>query len=126
MPNDRDGANTRVARHLLGLVIVLGSLAFWTVVPIGWLYLAGDVTSHAGGRFLLAIFGVPLMMALSFMLLSRVEAYRNELRPVTSGNGVSLLEAALVVSAVVAVIALVVWWAFLAEGGDVSGPLQPI
>jgi uncharacterized membrane protein len=123
----RNALTARITRGVLACAIVVGSLAFWTVVPIGWLYLTGDLVSQAGGRFLMAIFGVPVMMALAFMILSRVEAYRNELRPAhTSREGTSLLEVALVGSALVAVVALIVWWAFIADAADPSGPLQPI
>jgi len=38
----------------------------------------------------------------------------------------TLLEIFLVVSAVVAVVVLVAWWAFLADSPNPSGPLQPI
>ena len=45
----------------------------------------------------------------------------------SSGDGCSsLLEVTLVASAIIALIALVVWWAFLADSSDPSGPLQPI
>jgi hypothetical protein len=38
----------------------------------------------------------------------------------------SLLAVFLVVSAIIAAVALVVWWALLADSSNPSGPLQPL
>ena len=42
------------------------------------------------------------------------------------GPRLTLLDAFLVASAVVALVALVGWWAFLADSPNPSGPLQPL
>lgn len=115
-----------VTRGLLAGVIVAGSLAFWTLVPIGWLYLTAGLVTHGGARFLIAMFGIPLSMAAAYVALSRVEAYRQSLGTPESRSGRSLLEVMLVVSAAIALVGLVLWWAFLADTVDPSGPLQPI
>ena len=107
---------------LLVAVILAGSLALWTVVPVGWLYLTGELVPNGGVRFVLAIFGVPLSMAAMFIALSRLESHRQRLSP----HARPLLEATLVASALLAVAGLVLWWFFLADSPDPSGPLQPI
>lgn len=72
------------------------------------------------------MFGIPLSMAAAYVALSRVEAYRQSLGTSVSRSGRSLLEVMLVESAAIALVALVLWWAFLADTVDPSGPLQPI
>jgi hypothetical protein len=131
-------AHARVTRGLLACVIIAGSLALWTVVPIAWLSLTRDLAP--GGRFVLVILGLPLTMALVFALLSWVDSYRRRLSAVSEpssgarasngdserGERPSLLEVMLVVSAITALVGLIVWWAFIADAADPSGPLQPI
>ena len=114
----------RVTRGLLAVVIIAGSLALWTVVPIAWLYLTSSLAP--GPRFVLVIFGLPLTMALSFMLLSWIDSHRRQLSGRPEEGGPSLLEVTLVVSGFVALVALVVWWFFVANTADPSGPLQPV
>ena len=136
---DGKGAGTRdrIVRTLLAGVIVSGGLALWTLIPYFWLQLTGGLSP--GARFVLVILGLPLTMALAFVVLIRVDAHRQDLRAEhqhgstdgvdgsSSGDGrSSLLEVTLVASAIIALIALVVWWAFLADSPDPSGPLQPI
>ena len=116
----------RLTRGLLAGVIFVGSLAFWTVVPIGWLHVTAGFVTHGGARFLIAMFGCPLSMAFAYLALSRIEAYRVALGPPPRRGSWSLLEVMLVVSAVIALLVLALWWAFLADTVDPSGPLQPI
>ena len=124
-------------RSLLAGVIVSGGLALWTLIPYSWLQLTGGL--NPGARFVLVILGLPLTMALAFVLLVRVDAHRQALRAghqhgssdvideSSEGDGrSSLLEVTLVASAITALIGLVLWWAFLADSPDPSGPLQPI
>ena len=127
----------RVVRGLLAGVIVSGGLALWTLIPYSWLQLTGGL--NPGARFVLVIVGLPLTMALAFVLLVRVDTHRQELRaahqqrssdPIdesSAGDGrSSLLEVTLVASAIIALVGLVLWWAFIADSPDPSGPLQPI
>jgi len=124
MRADMATARTQLVRGFLAGVVVAGSLAVWTAVPVGWLYLTGDLVSDAGARLVIVIFGCPLTMALVSVLLSRVEAHRRGLSP--ADEPWSLLEVALVASAVVALVGLVLWWALLADNPSPSGPLQPL
>jgi hypothetical protein len=73
------------------------------------------------------MFGCPLSMALVAVALSGVESRRRRLSyEAGDGEGVRLLELMLVISGVVALVALVVWWAFIADAANPSGPLQPV
>ena len=136
---DGNGARTRdrVVRGLLAGVIVSGGLALWTLIPYSWLQLTGGLSP--GARFVLVILGLPLTMALAFVLLIQVDAHRQKMLAErqhgstdvidenSAGDGrSSLLEVTLVASAIIALIGLVMWWAFLADSPDPSGPLQPI
>jgi hypothetical protein len=117
-------AGTALTRAALAGMIVVGSLALWTVVPVSWLYLTGGLVPHGGTRFVLVLFGCPLTMALMFWALSRVEVRRRLLSP--TGESGRLLEVMLVASGVIALVSLVVWWFFIADTANPSGPLQPV
>jgi hypothetical protein len=127
----------RVVRSLLACLIVSGGLALWTLIPYSWLQLTGGLSP--GARFVLVILGLPLTMALAFVLLIRIDAHRQRLMAEhqccstdvigesSTGDGrSSLLEVTLVASAIIALVGLVLWWAFIADSPDPSGPLQPI
>jgi hypothetical protein len=72
------------------------------------------------------LIGLPLTMVLVFQVLSRVESLRRRLAPAAEGDSLPLLEVMLVISAVLALVGLVLWWIFLADAVNPSGPLQPI
>jgi hypothetical protein len=122
--------------------MLLGSLALWIAIPVGWLW----VTRHMqplGARFLIVIVGCVSTMLGAGVFLYRLEAVyarmtgtaEPELAPPgwlrsvgDSGlrRRMTLLEIFLVGSALVALVTLVVWWVFLADSPNPSGPLQPI
>jgi len=127
----------RVVRSLLACLIVSGGLALWTLIPYSWLQLTGGLSP--GARFVLVILGLPLTMALAFVLLIRVDTHRQRLMAEhqrcstdvidesSAGDGrSSILEVTLVASAIIALVGLILWWAFIADSPDPSGPLQPI
>jgi ABC-type uncharacterized transport system permease subunit len=129
----------------VGLIalMALGSLALWIALPAAWLWLTRDLQSVAT-RFLIVIAGCAITMVSAGALLFRLEAVyaritgtagpvaepprylrtaAEERRP---RRRLTLLEIFLVVSAVVALVTLVVWWALLADAPNPSGPLQPL
>jgi hypothetical protein len=108
-------------------VMALGSLALWVAVPVGWLWLTRNL-EPAGTRFLITIVGCPLTMVGAGWALSRLEnvylraggiadAHESPPRP---------LERLLTASALLALVALVLWWVLLAGGSNPSGPMQPL
>lgn len=117
-------ARTRITRGVLAGMVIVGSIALWTVVPLAWINFAAGLTEDGGTRFVLVILGCPLTMGLVLVVLSQIESYRQRLSPTSEPK--PLLEVMLVVSALVALAALIVWWAFIPDVGDPSGPLQPI
>jgi hypothetical protein len=123
--------------------MAIGSLALWIAIPAGWLWVTRGLEPF-GARFLIVIVGCVASMLGGGALLFRLEATYNGMtgtaRPAVATPGwlrragdaglprprLSLLEVFLVVSAVVALLALVAWWAFLADSPNPSGPLQPV
>ena len=123
-------------------LMAFGSLAMWTAVPAGWLWVVREL-EPAGLRFLIAIAGCVASMAGTAVLLYRLEASYEGIRGTAGDPGppswlrafnddgaaarrMSLLDTMLVASAVVAAVALVAWWALLADNPSPSGPLQPL
>jgi hypothetical protein len=123
--------------------MALGSLALWIALPAAWLWVTRDLQSFAT-RFLVVIAGCVITMASAGALLYRLEALyarmagkaapvaehpaylrtvADERRP---GRRLTLLEIFLVVSGLIALVSLVVWWALLADSPNPSGPLQPL
>jgi hypothetical protein len=130
---------TRLFAAVFIALMALGSLAVWIAVPVGWLWVTRDLESP-GARFVIVLFCCPITMVGAAALLYRVEAAyaqitqaasrgpaRSWLRSVgDEPRSVSVVETFLVVSAVIALLALVGWWFFLADNPNPSGPLQPV
>jgi hypothetical protein len=58
---------TMPAAALLILLMALGSVTLWLVIPIGWLYLASQLVDSSQptlGPYILVIFGIPITMVL--------------------------------------------------------------
>jgi hypothetical protein len=127
----------RIETAALAVVIVLGSLVLWVGVPFGGLWVAGQVTTDALGAVLFALVAVPAaMVAVGWLLYranGRYEALRGTERRAPSPpawrsslgeeraterrrrGGRPLIDIAMTVSAVTAVLVLFVWFFFFAE-----------
>ena len=132
----------RLATTALLATMAAGSLAVWTAVPFAWLWLAGRFAGSNAISYLGALVVCPAVMVAVVLGLGRVEraycrlagrAAPTAVRPgwrrsiSDSRRGPSPggpLSTLLVVSAAIALLALVGWWAFGA-GGQPSGPLAP-
>jgi hypothetical protein len=133
---------TRLLRAAIVALMALGSLAIWTVIPGAWLWVTRDLSG--GARFIVCIAGSAITMLAAGALLYRLEGAHNRItgrpgrEPAKPGwersvaeqqrarRSLTLLDGLLVGSALVAAVALVVWWAFFADSPDPSGPLQPV
>jgi hypothetical protein len=132
----------RVARPAAagGLIAVmaLGSVAVWTVIPLGGLWLASQVslsyTQLSAGPLFVAAVGIPIAMVLAGKALARVERLYLRLagtaptgrtvppwrRSLTDSRPtqLSVLDRIMVGSVVLAVIAFAVWFfLFAGDGG---------
>jgi hypothetical protein len=67
-----------LAAVLLILLMAVGSIAMWLVVPIGLVYLASqlqDSSQPSLGPYLVVIFGLPIGMVIIGKLLGRFDSY---------------------------------------------------
>jgi hypothetical protein len=118
----------RLAAALLFILMALGSLVLWTAIPVGCMWLAGELTDEIGTHFLIALPLTVISVGLFAALLFRV----NHLYMRITGGLIELpedeedeeeesrlprgpLEPMLVGSLVIALTALVLWFFFLAE-----------
>ncbi len=127
---------------LVGLMAV-GSLALWTLIPAGWMWVTRGMEPD-GARFVLTICGCVVTMVGAGSLLYRLEGVYVQVSGATSPEPappswlrsvgddrrlrprLSLLDTFMAASAVVALLALVLWWVLLADSPNPSGPLQPL
>ena len=128
-------------RAALACVIVAGSLIFWIGIPLFWLWVAGQLTAEYPSIYLLALAACPLTMIVWGWILYRVNAIYMELAPpppdvpgaqrsawLGSMSGdrrpkrrqPSLLDVSMVVSVIIALTALMVWFFAFAHS---TGPL---
>jgi hypothetical protein len=121
-------AADRLAAGFLLLLLAVGSLALWVVVPAGWLFLASKITDSGASHFLAAMLGMPIALILFGLALGWIN--RLYMRVVWSGPRQlpepgeeeeeerfprGPLEPLLVASLVLAVCAFVFWFFVLAE-----------
>jgi hypothetical protein len=111
-------------------LMVVGSVAVWTVIPIAGLWLASRLTDSPGEigvvPLLVAVIGIPAAMGLAGRLLAQIErlhmritgaapqrrgvpAVRRSLGEARS-PGLSVLDRIMIASVFVAVIAMAVWF----------------
>jgi hypothetical protein len=123
----REPRGGRLAGAFLFVLMAVGSLVLWTVVPAGCLWVAGELTDEIGTHFLIALPLTVISVGLFAALLFRV----NHLYLRITGALVQLpedeedddeprfprgpLEPMLVGSLVIALVALVVWFFAFAE-----------
>jgi hypothetical protein len=127
----------RLAAGCLAVVIVVGSALVWIGVPVAGFWVAAQVTSDGVGAVLLALLVIPPTMAvvgwLLYLASARYEALRGRPAPRRSppawrvsladerpgarrrAGGRPLIDVAMTVSAVAALLALIVWFFFFAE-----------
>ena len=128
---------------VLVAVMAAGSLAMWTLLPVAWLWLASRIMRSNLFSYLFALLACPASMVLFARQLGRVQdAYsrRSDLggrsrRP--SGwlrsasderralRGLTLLDALLIASAVVALSTLLAYILFLSHPTVITGPTAP-
>jgi hypothetical protein len=107
-----------------GLILIAimlgGGLVLWVAVPVGWLYVGGQVegkTNSLGAAMGVMFLGVVAsILAIVPMLgwLNRKHVELREARGLES-HGSTVLEAVMTISAVIAVVAFAIWF-FVIEG----------
>lgn len=123
----RGSRRERIYGAFVLVVLALACLAWWIALPIGWLRVLAELTDDFATHFVGGLLGVPVLMALSSPILfwlnglylrvtgiiARLEAEEEETGWHRRVRGP--LEPMMVVSFVVAAIALSLWFFVFAE-----------
>jgi hypothetical protein len=119
-----------VAAAVLMALMVLGSVAIWTVIPVGGLWVASQLTDSSTqlgvAPFIVVAGGIPVAMAFAGKLLARVErrymrvtgtAPQSRVQPAwrrslgdSSSVRPTVLDKIMAASVLVAAIAMAVWF----------------
>ena len=70
-------ALSKPAALVLIVLMAIGSIAMWIVVPVFWIWLAGKMQENSQpslGPYLLILFGIPITMFLVAKVLSQLNA----------------------------------------------------
>jgi hypothetical protein len=132
---------TKPVAVLLVLLMAVGSVFLWIVVPVGWLWIASRTTETSAptlGPYLLVIFAIPLTMYVVGKILfrtnrlyERVTGQDAEVRvrmpwhrslrdSASSGRPTTLLDAVMIASVGIALAVMAVWF-FLFAGSSLPG-----
>jgi hypothetical protein len=126
------GASTKAMEYALVALIFAGSLVMWIGIPLGWVWLVSRFADHYPDVYAGALFGCPVTMVLFGLLLARLDALHqrvsgaHEARSRTawlkslSGERTArrqrtVLDTSMVVSVVIAIVAMAVWYFFFAH-----------
>ena len=135
-PNAAQRAGRNLAATLLVCLMVLAALSMWTAIPLGWVWIASQLSSGqapSGGPYMVVLFGVVIsILIISWLLgrLNRVYIHLTGERTVASIRprwlkslrdseapraNPTVLEAVIVSSVVLAIVAMMIWF-FVAAG----------
>ena len=148
VPNDAEGRSLgrtiaeKPAALMLIVVMALGSVGLWLVVPVGWIWFASHTvktTQPTLGPYMLILFGVPISMFIVGKLLYRTNALYERITGQASEVRVQLpwhrsmrgernahrrttvLELVMMISVTIALVAFGVWFFFFAGSSLPSG-----
>jgi hypothetical protein len=107
-------------RQVLGSLIVVASVALWIGLPVGGLWVAGQLTDDAEVFLFIALGGIPLAMVACGWVIYRLNALYVDLHD--EEDPFPLTEVAMTASAVVALVLMLLWFFFLAEYRLVTPP----
>ena len=116
------------ASGLILVVMMLGAgLVLWIGVPLGWLYVGGRIqgsTDSIGLALFVMMVGVLASIALIVPALGWLNRKHLDLREARGldSHGATALEAVMTVSAVIAVVAFVIWFFIIAGPGPSLAP----
>jgi hypothetical protein len=126
------GVPTRALGYMLAALIFAGSLVMWIGIPLGWVWLVSRVADHYPDVYAGALFGCPVTMVLFGLLLARLNALhlrvtgghadrgRTAWLKSLSGDRIArrsrtVLDTSMVVSVVIAIVAMAIWYFFFAH-----------
>ena len=131
----------RLAEYGLVALIFVGSLVMWIGLPLGWVWLVTRLADHYPDVYAGALFGCPVTMVLFGLLLARLNGLHLRL---TGGHPSqartawlkslsgdrraqrprTVLDTSMVVSVLIALIALAVWYFFFAHSYTPGSPVS--
>lgn len=125
------------AAGLIVAAMVLGAFSMWTVIPLGWIWIGSKVSQSqapSGGPYMIVFFGIVISICAMAWMLSRLNqlyvritgstrlpkrylpAWRKSLSDERgSPYGMSVLEAVILTSVLLAGLAMATWF-FIAAG----------
>ena len=128
------------AAGIVVAVMVLGAFSMWTVIPFGWIWIGSKVSQTqqpSGGPYMVVFVGIVISICAMAWILSRLyhvyvrltgstrlpgrylPAWRKSLSDQRSNpHGMSVLEAVILASVLLAVVAMAVWF-FIAAGSPI-------
>jgi len=129
-----EGGNGLAASAVF-LAMLLAAFSLWTAIPLTWIYIGSKVSETqfpSGGPYAVVAVGIVLSIVLVAWLIGRLNQLyvritgTNRLQPIRptwlrsvrdtarAGNSVTVVEAVLMASVMLAVLAMTVWFFFLA------------
>jgi hypothetical protein len=111
-----------VVAGALVLLMAIGSLAMWTAIPIGWIWIASLLSSTGYVIYLIALLGAPPTIAFDAWILRRLNDAYVRLRGYEERRS-QLLDVLLVGSVILALAGFLFWYFGLA--GIPSGTPWP-
>ncbi len=133
----RHGATSGAAAGFVVAVMILGAFSMWTVIPLGWIWVGSMLSKTqqpSGGPYMIVFFGIVCSVIAMAWVLSRLNqlyvritgsahlpprylpAWRKSLSDErATPYGLSVLETVILVSVLLAAVALAIWF-FVAAG----------
>jgi hypothetical protein len=118
----RDFLRTGENALLIVLIMLTGSLVLWIGLPLGWLWVASQITAATdslGAGLGAALFGLPISLVAMAQVLTWLSNKHREVR-IARGQedlGHFVLEVVMVVSAGIATVGFAIWF-FLFSGSS--------
>jgi hypothetical protein len=136
MPGTTGGAvrgarNRKLLPAVLILLMAIGSIVLWLVVPLGWIYLASILTESSQpsmGTYVLVLVGIPLTMVVVGKFLTRLNRIYGEVTGTTphvrvvlpwhrsmrgerdAGHPRTILDVVMVISVGIALVCFLIWF----------------
>jgi hypothetical protein len=127
-------AGRSVAGGIVVLAMMLAAISLWTVIPLSWVYIGSQIADSqfpSGGPYMIVFIGIVISILIIAWLLSRLNglyiritgtntmapmrpAWLKSMRDEEVHRGTTVMEAVIVGSVLLAVLALVTWFFLLA------------
>ena len=127
-------AGRSVAGAIVVLAMMVAALSLWTVIPLSWVYIGSQIADSqfpSGGPYMIVFIGIVVSILIIAWLLSRLNglyiritgtntmapmrpAWLKSMRDEPIHRGTTVMEAVIVGSVLMAVLALVTWFFLLA------------